>query len=103
MKPVFIDYDDDSFYNAITLSYQPDEVEKGDITDYSVHGCPAIVNTANTELEVGTGVSGAIARSIREASAKLGGFDDKQVERESRSILGTYKKTLTFRRMSGAT
>jgi hypothetical protein len=37
-------------------------VLQGDICHFSLHGCSAIVNAANTEVQFGAGVSGAIAK-----------------------------------------
>ena len=51
---------------------------QGDICAFSLHGCSAIVNAANTEVQFGGGVSGAIARATGSDSA---------IDREAKTLI----------------
>jgi O-acetyl-ADP-ribose deacetylase (regulator of RNase III) len=54
------------------------EVRQGDICAFDLHGCSAIVNAANTEVQFGGGVSGAIARATR---------SDVAIDREAKNLI----------------
>ena len=68
--------EDTRLFESIVPQYLPGlapgssmSVLQGDICQFSLHGCSAIVNAANTEVQFGAGVSGAIAKgtACREA------------------------------------
>lgn len=74
IKIAYVMYDDSSYDNLVSAkeSLKISENDgfklvKGSITDFNVHKCETIVNAANTELQFGGGLSGAIGQATGQA------------------------------------
>ena len=79
------------FSSELTRSYsavdQSVHLMKGDITDFHLHHCDAIVNAANMEVLFGGGISGAIASATQDRIAI-----DKVASAAIKSFWTEYKK-----------
>lgn len=82
LKLVFVDdrlnFSASSFHQAYPrikeeLELQKDQpfiqIVRGDITQFSVHGCDAIMNAANMEIQFSRGISGTIRKAVGEQEA----------------------------------
>jgi O-acetyl-ADP-ribose deacetylase (regulator of RNase III) len=98
LKIVFIDYNNSkNFQQALDKLKEVKEdsdwkskfndnntkVVDGDITNFSIHGCEAIVNAANCEVQFGDGVSGDI-------SSKTG--QSAEINQRAREIINQYNQ-----------
>jgi O-acetyl-ADP-ribose deacetylase (regulator of RNase III) len=63
-------------------------VQKGSITDFSCHHCPAIVNAANMEVRFGCGLSGHIAKAVN--GGVDGGPKSGAIDQEAQGIITAF-------------
>lgn len=65
-------------------------VQKGSITDFNCHHCPAIVNAANMEVRFGGGMSGRIAKAVN--GGANGGTQSAAIDHEAQGIITAFWK-----------
>jgi O-acetyl-ADP-ribose deacetylase (regulator of RNase III) len=63
-------------------------VQKGSITDFNCHHCPAIVNAANMEVRFGGGMSGRIAKAVN--GGVDGGPQSVAIDQEAQGIITAF-------------
>jgi O-acetyl-ADP-ribose deacetylase (regulator of RNase III) len=92
---VFNDYNSNNFQNVLNKlkndsnwnsKFNEDNTKavEGDITDFNIHKCEAIVNAANCKVQFGEGISGIIGEKTGEEAEAING--------EAREIINEYKR-----------